>query len=369
MSGYLLNWNPEKSEFREIASLMRLLEDGKLARSTWSIGSRKSAEINAPVVLLRQGVEPRGVVGIGRIVSESFAGPHWDPDKMSAGIDATRVVVSFVDLLDATDESTPPLKRDAVPANLERFWQTQQSGSEITESELDEFLDLWEEHRGASAWYRRSGGCDTVHEALARKEGPGDAFVTQFSEALRLLYLPRSDDNVESDLLNELTPSAMNEDAVTPNTETASHRFRLIWNGRFFRFGGQVSPTDLSSMIPSASHNGSESTHEPDQSSYSENRVRMRMAKQRERNRKVRALCLQYYGERCLACEMTFSSKYGLSRECIEVHHIRPLASRAEIVNTHPIDDLIPLCPNCHAAVHAENPMLSLDELRKRLIV
>ena len=38
----------------------------------------------------------------------------------------------------------------------------------------------------------------------------------------------------------------------------------------------------------------------------------------------------------------------------IEVHHIKPLSSIRKEYQLNPVEDLIPLCPNCHYVVHAK---------------
>ena len=59
--------------------------------------------------------------------------------------------------------------------------------------------------------------------------------------------------------------------------------------------------------------------------------------------------------------------KYKLSDEKIEVHHIEPLSELRDAKVYNPITDLIPICPNCHEAIHSEKPALTPDQLRGRL--
>ena len=79
-----------------------------------------------------------------------------------------------------------------------------------------------------------------------------------------------------------------------------------------------------------------------------------------ERDSKARAKCLEYYLKKdgtikCQICGFDFGAFYG--EQCnnmIEVHHMRPLSKVKKEYQIDPINDLIPLCSNCHYVVHAK---------------
>ncbi|HIE56198.1 MAG TPA: hypothetical protein EYP90_13670, partial [Chromatiaceae bacterium] len=85
-----------------------------------------------------------------------------------------------------------------------------------------------------------------------------------------------------------------------------------------------------------------------------------------ERDASARKLCLNHYDSyKCQICEMNFEEIYGeLGVNFIHVHHIKPLYTIKEKYLINPIQDLIPVCPNCHAMLHRSNPPLKPDELR-----
>lgn len=84
-----------------------------------------------------------------------------------------------------------------------------------------------------------------------------------------------------------------------------------------------------------------------------------------ERNPKARAACIAHYGYICASCNFDFSATYGeLGKNFIHVHHINPIAASVEEYIIDPVNDLIPVCPNCHAMIHKANPCLSISELR-----
>jgi hypothetical protein len=86
----------------------------------------------------------------------------------------------------------------------------------------------------------------------------------------------------------------------------------------------------------------------------------------RERSRSNRARCIAHYGTTCQVCGFDFGKTYGqFAKGHIEVHHITPLSTLDEPSQINPVRDLIPLCPNCHAAVHLTTPPIHPDKLRE----
>jgi 5-methylcytosine-specific restriction enzyme A len=87
-----------------------------------------------------------------------------------------------------------------------------------------------------------------------------------------------------------------------------------------------------------------------------------------ERNRQAREACLRHYGAVCAICNFDFATVYGISAgRGIHVHHLRELSDIGEGYKVDPITDLIPVCPNCHAAFHSQRPALAPDEVRALL--
>lgn len=90
--------------------------------------------------------------------------------------------------------------------------------------------------------------------------------------------------------------------------------------------------------------------------------------KRRERSPRNRLLCLSIHGNHCAVCGFKPPERYGPAGDIIEVHHIEPVGQLAAPRAYDPSTDLIPLCPNCHRAVHTRRPdPLLPDELRSLL--
>ncbi|MDW3180019.1 MAG: HNH endonuclease [Acidimicrobiia bacterium] len=89
------------------------------------------------------------------------------------------------------------------------------------------------------------------------------------------------------------------------------------------------------------------------QQMYSEGSVRRVSVNSYERNTRARRACLEHYGDSCAACGFNFGEVYGPEGEgFIHVHHVREISSIGAEYQVDPINDLIPLCPNCHAMAH-----------------
>ncbi len=84
-----------------------------------------------------------------------------------------------------------------------------------------------------------------------------------------------------------------------------------------------------------------------------------------ERNQQARAACLAHHGCACCVCGFDFRAAYGeLGADFIHVHHLVPLSTIGEQYRVDPLADLCPVCPNCHAMLHARKPALKPEALR-----
>ncbi len=83
-----------------------------------------------------------------------------------------------------------------------------------------------------------------------------------------------------------------------------------------------------------------------------------------ERSPVNRELCLLMHGYECKICGMSFERSYGeLGRNFIHVHHIVPVSQMGGSYIINPETDLIPVCPNCHAMLHRQDPPLTPAQL------
>jgi putative restriction endonuclease len=87
-----------------------------------------------------------------------------------------------------------------------------------------------------------------------------------------------------------------------------------------------------------------------------------------ERNSTARKKCIEHYGTTCYICGFDFETMYGpLGKDYTHVHHLKPLSEINEAYQVDPINDLRPVCPNCHAIIHRKNPSLTIEQVRDLL--
>lgn len=85
-----------------------------------------------------------------------------------------------------------------------------------------------------------------------------------------------------------------------------------------------------------------------------------------ERNPEARQECIKEYGYKCCVCEFDFEEYYGdIGKGFIEVHHLKPLNEINKEYEVNPLNDLRPICPNCHSMLHRAK--ISINQLRDRI--
>jgi len=130
-----MTWNPRVYAWADIArDVRKLRRDGRL-RTGWSCARSKLIRAGDRVFILRQGVEPRGIVGSGRAISDWYEGPGW----RQRGAPCNYVDIELDALLDASRD--PILPRAALPAGM--YWDTQSSGVRIREPAAARLETLW----------------------------------------------------------------------------------------------------------------------------------------------------------------------------------------------------------------------------------
>lgn len=84
-----------------------------------------------------------------------------------------------------------------------------------------------------------------------------------------------------------------------------------------------------------------------------------------ERSAQARKACLEHYGHKCIVCNFNFESVYGaIGKKRIHVHHLIEISSIQEEYKVNPVEDLVPICPNCHYIAHLKRPAFTVQELK-----
>ena len=107
---------------------------------------------------------------------------------------------------------------------------------------------------------------------------------------------------------------------------------------------------------------------------YREGAVTQILVNAYERDPAARRACINHYGTVCSICGFDFETVYGdiavnrNGERFIHVHHLRDLASLGGSTDTDPIEDLRPVCANCHAMLHTDVPAHDINWLRIRVV-
>jgi predicted HNH restriction endonuclease len=84
-----------------------------------------------------------------------------------------------------------------------------------------------------------------------------------------------------------------------------------------------------------------------------------------ERSKLNRDICIKYHGWNCKVCSVNLQDVYGDRAKCfIHVHHIEKLADLGVKV-IDPVNELIPVCPNCHSIIHRTKEPASPEEIER----
>jgi 5-methylcytosine-specific restriction protein A len=104
------------------------------------------------------------------------------------------------------------------------------------------------------------------------------------------------------------------------------------------------------------------------ESGFLEGSVRRITVNAYERQRPARDACIRHYKAICAVCRFRFEDKYGeIGRDFIHVHHVVKISSIGAEYFVDPIRDLRPVCPNCHAMLHTQDPPLTIEQLQSQL--
>lgn len=127
-TSYLLTWNPTRFPFPTLEEHLEQIRSQGFSHFRWSTGNRRNMETGARVLLLRQGPEPRGLVGVGAVEGRVEEGPHWDEAEAAKGRKSLLVQVRWQAL---SREPFLGLGTLIDTTGVEEPWSSQASGVEI----------------------------------------------------------------------------------------------------------------------------------------------------------------------------------------------------------------------------------------------
>jgi hypothetical protein len=145
MSIYLLTWSPKKWQWTDLAQQISKIKKKGFCLTDWSCGNNKSIAEGDRLFLLRQGEEPRGIVGVGYAVSKPYEEIHWRKEKAKVGRTTMYVKVRWETLLNPDTESIFPREwlNDGLLSKVN--WNTQISGINIRSEAADILEERWQD--------------------------------------------------------------------------------------------------------------------------------------------------------------------------------------------------------------------------------
>jgi len=167
-----------------------------------------------------------------------------------------------------------------------------------------------------------------------------DNFLNPFTE--NNLALEEIESNITSDQF--WTP---HQSGIQIRNEVV-YNLEMLWNDFIIKKGSGLTTTSIQSLFEGVPYE--------------------HVIKSYERSKYAKQLCLAEYGYECSVCEMNFEKTYGLDigKNFIHVHHLNEMAMLNAGRYTDPVNDLRPVCPNCHAMLHKTKPAMSIIDLKAR---
>jgi 5-methylcytosine-specific restriction protein A len=142
MSTYLLAWNPNLWQWKDLEEKSARVKNGEEVIEDWSMANR-NARIGDRIFILRVGVEPRGIFASGTIIKNPYERLHWDPNKAKLGVKQFAVDGKFdILLVPGVDEIFTRDRLNAPPL-ASMHWDTQLSGVLIPDPIAIALEDAW----------------------------------------------------------------------------------------------------------------------------------------------------------------------------------------------------------------------------------
>ncbi len=162
--------------------------------------------------------------------------------------------------------------------------------------------------------------------------------------------------------------------------QTTVHVFWRTSNKSSFEYAGLALALEVADTCPveilwqfgtkdvTRDHTVQSPEEQPFHSTYPEGATRRVLVNAYERDRTARDACIRHHGLGCAVCALRFEERYGaIGAGFIHVHHLHPLSKAGPGYRVDPVDELRPVCANCHAMLHRRRPPLSVEELRDML--
>ncbi len=392
MKSFLITFKPATENAKrgwpleKLLRLVRLHDEGKLAKEDWRFHNRKDASVGDRVFLLLQGKRGPAIIGYGKITGKpEYKGGTWQVAvEFESIVDPSRHILAAKDDLRAIDggrrfwntQASGVLLPDEIANVLERlvvdkspkpYNKDADANPDWTRDELIVALNFYLQHRpnppakGSEQIRGLSATLNRLGEKLFPPEERASTFRNENGVYMKLMNFRRLDPEYTSGGRTGLVRGAKAEEEVWREFAHDPVRCRQIADAIE---GGLENPEIDTGSLETQSEEGIEEAPE--------GRLLTRIHVGRERNRKLvqskRKQALKKHGKLlCEICEFDFTVQYGSRGEgFMECHHLKPVATLVDGQKTR-LDDLALVCANCHRMIHRSRPWLSIEQVKELL--
>ncbi|EGR2895096.1 HNH endonuclease [Vibrio parahaemolyticus] len=95
MNSYLFTWNPSRWTWYDQKEAIVAVNSGECYQEMWSSGRRKNIDIGEKFYMMRLGVEPKGIIGCGYVITRPELLEHWNPTKAKEKKKTLRALLDF----------------------------------------------------------------------------------------------------------------------------------------------------------------------------------------------------------------------------------------------------------------------------------
>lgn len=148
MSAYLLTWNPKNWPWADLPEIASKLSKGVPVAQRWSCGNSRKIPVGSRVFLLRQGVEPKGIIASGWVTSSPSSEPHWDPERAARGDNSFYIRFAADALLDPDLEQPLDVRGTSNSPLSELQVDAPASGNSIPEHVAEALAEAWAAYLG-----------------------------------------------------------------------------------------------------------------------------------------------------------------------------------------------------------------------------
>lgn len=139
---WLLTWNTNNWQWDNYEEICEATKVGNSITDGWTCVSTKP-RIGDDIFLMKLGEQPRGLIGHGSVIRESYEDSHFDPAKADEGKRSKYIDVAFDRLIDFNKERIITLEELKAKC-ITQLWSPQGSGIEIKPEVLPDLYALWD---------------------------------------------------------------------------------------------------------------------------------------------------------------------------------------------------------------------------------